>query len=496
MNGIIFLTSVLAGSTKAVNSINSKASEKSLPPAFDLSNGNIKGNPDYRFEGFGVDFTGFLPPKPRLTFYVHFKKGLPQHVSLGKFAVPLSLSALGNVGHILDEDSIDSVSGDSIDTTPNAPPPVVSPPVIPIPDGEDNPPPLPPLFDSYLHDNRLNLKYGDIDTAGASRFGKQANVPGKYVVELQTHLTALGFLAGETDGWFGDTTRTALRLFQQASMGDHRHQNGNVIRVTRTFSGQVTGEADLSTREEMSLWLEKEYQRAQAPTTGIPISEFKYVYPPIQYANRQFIVTIPKDFVQEAVSDKDIEKAASDFGIEVAVLRAVLEVEASNSGFLLHEPPPARPKILFEAHIFYRETPEPVSRHRPDLATPSYTSRYYRGGSAEWERLLDAMKWDPTPALRSASWGLGQVMGFNFKAAGCDSVQQLVIEAHQGESQQMNHMLNYIRSNRLIPALQRPSINPDAWRDFSRGYNGRAYERLGYHRKLANAYKKWKARLG
>ncbi len=51
----------------------------------------------------------------------------------------------------------------------------------------------------------------------------------------------------------------------------------------------------------------------------------------------------------------------------------------------------------------------------------------YKGGSAEWdERLLDAMEFDEIQALKSASFGLGQVMGFNYTAAGCASIQQFI----------------------------------------------------------------------
>ena len=208
------------------------------------------------------------------------------------------------------------------------------------------------------------------------------------------------------------------------------------------------------------------------------------------YGNRQFIVNIPSGYEQKALAPEDYVKAASEFGLEVAVVRAVVEVEASGNGFLLNEPAPVRPKILFEAHHFYRLTPKPVSKTRPDLSSRRWNRSLYKGGSGEWKRLLDAMEFDPIPALKSASWGLGQVMGFNYKVAGCSSVEQMVVEAHQGEYQQLRHMLNFCKNNNLIPALQ----NKD-WARFARGYNGSGYRQNKYDTKLANSYQRWRQKV-
>jgi hypothetical protein len=104
--------------------------------------------------------------------------------------------------------------------------------------------------------------------------------------------------------------------------------------------------------------------------------------------------------------------------------------------------------------------------------------------------LLDAMSFDPLPALQSASWGLGQVLGANYKVAGCQSVEQLVEEAHQSEYHQLLHMLKFCQSNRLIVHLK----NKD-WHAFARGYNGDGYRANNYHGKLADRFQSWSSRL-
>jgi hypothetical protein len=190
---------------------------------------------------------------------------------------------------------------------------------------------------------------------------------------------------------------------------------------------------------------------------------------------------------QNAISDEDIRELADLHHVKPAHLDAVVQVEAASSGFLLREPAPARPKILFEAHWFYKLTPLPVSKTRPDLSSRYWNRSLYKGGSAEWGRLRDAAEFDMTQALKSASWGLGQVMGFNYAAAGCETIEQLVVEAFTGEKAQLNHMLNFIENNGLIGHLR-----AGRWANFALGYNGAGYRANRYDTKLARAARRSK----
>jgi hypothetical protein len=185
---------------------------------------------------------------------------------------------------------------------------------------------------------------------------------------------------------------------------------------------------------------------------------------------------------QSAITGEDVAELADTWRVDPCHLRAVLAVESAGSGFLLQELPPARPKILFEAHWFFKLTPLPVSRTRPDLSSPRWNRSLYQGGSAEWSRLHDAMEFDPTQALKSASWGLGQVMGFNYTVAGCESIEQFVVESFTGEKEQFNHMLNFIDNNELMGHLR-----AGRWASFAKGYNGAGYRANRYDEKLAAA---------
>jgi hypothetical protein len=84
------LLTALANSRKTLDQINQAAKQKGLPlpfPPDENGEPQIPGNTDYRFEGLGL-IVG-LPPK--ISFWVHYKPGSPDHVALGRFTVPIEL---------------------------------------------------------------------------------------------------------------------------------------------------------------------------------------------------------------------------------------------------------------------------------------------------------------------------------------------------------------------------------------------------------------------
>jgi len=222
----------------------------------------------------------------------------------------------------------------------------------------------------------------------------------------------------------------------------------------------------------------------EAPATDSGFTKPFNFCEPYLFQGRTFVVSwnshpVP---VQPALTKEDVIDLATLYDVPPSAVDAVLEVESRGSGFLLNEPMPARPKILFEAHWFYRLTPLPVSKTRPDLSSPTWNQGLYKGGSAEWDRLADAMKFDFRQALKSCSYGLGQVMGFNHKIAGCDTIEQFIEENFPSEYFQALHMFNFCDSEGLIPAMR-----DSDWTTFARVYNGPEYAKNRYHIKLAEA---------
>lgn len=186
------------------------------------------------------------------------------------------------------------------------------------------------------------------------------------------------------------------------------------------------------------------------------------------------------------LTEDQIQSQAAKLGIETAILRAVIEVECKGSGFNVD----GTPVILFERHVMRQrliansqlKTVDEMSIKRPDLCNK--TAGGYGLYSAQHGRLNAAAQYHRDSALESASWGLGQVMGYHWKALSYSSLQSFINAMYKDEASQLDAMCRYIKVNGLVNALK----NKD-WKAFARGYNGVAYAKNSYDIKLANAYK-------
>ena len=191
--------------------------------------------------------------------------------------------------------------------------------------------------------------------------------------------------------------------------------------------------------------------------------------------------------------DPRMTKLAKDYNIEVALILAIKSVESRGSGYL----PDGRPKILFEGHIFWGElkkagiNPESHVRGNEDILFPKWDKTKYKGNAAEYPRLERAMKIHRTAALKSASWGEFQIMGFNHKTAGYPDVESFV-EAMKvpAGTNNLNALLGFLKGNNLLRHVQG---NSKDWDAFARGYNGPGYKENNYHNKLRDAYNRFKA---
>jgi len=161
---------------------------------------------------------------------------------------------------------------------------------------------------------------------------------------------------------------------------------------------------------------------------------------------------------------------------EEASLWSVLAVETRGFGFL----PDRRPKILFERHVFHRRTGGRFSGSHPDISNPATGG--YSGGAREYDRLKRAMVLDRAAALESASWGLGQVMGFNARSIGYAGVDAMVEAFVRSEDAQLDGCARFITANSALA----DALKAKAWARVAFFYNGRNYGEQGYDRKLGN----------
>jgi hypothetical protein len=181
---------------------------------------------------------------------------------------------------------------------------------------------------------------------------------------------------------------------------------------------------------------------------------------------------------------EDIHAVADTAGIDRAALRAVLSVETGGSGF----DKSGRPKALFERHYFYKFIKDdPVLLDQASaagLAYPKWGERPYpKGSDAVYAEIEAAYEMRPDAALMATSWGLGQIMGSNWKMTGAASVDEMVRQAMESETNQLHHMIGFIKSAGLLDKLKAKD-----WAGFAKGYNGPAYAKNAYDTKLAGAY--------
>ena len=181
------------------------------------------------------------------------------------------------------------------------------------------------------------------------------------------------------------------------------------------------------------------------------------------------------------LSQQGVDDASAIVGVELPELWAVMSVETSGCGFL----PDRRPKILFERHLFSRLTDGQFDAHDPDVSDPT-PGGYGLSGAHQYDRLAVALHLDREAALQSASWGLGQILGQNFKAAGFNDPQAMVDAMVLSEDEQLKAMASFIKAT----GMHHPLADHD-WSGFARRYNGPNFAAHNYDGLLRDAFHRY-----
>jgi len=108
--------------------------------------------------------------------------------------------------------------------------------------------------------------------------------------------------------------------------------------------------------------------------------------------------------------------------------------------------------------------------------------------SKRYDQIARAMAIDEAAALSSASWGLPQIMGFNFKSAGFPNAKAMVTSMMKGEREQLLAFANLLIDWKLAEKLRKRE-----WKSFALKYNGPAGPKNGYDKKLEKAFNKFSA---
>ena len=181
--------------------------------------------------------------------------------------------------------------------------------------------------------------------------------------------------------------------------------------------------------------------------------------------------------------------AAYDLDCDPKAIRAVATVETRSAAFLAD----GRPVILFERHKFHQFTNGRYDSTHPGVSSPS-AGGYGPAGAWQHDRLGLAASLDRTAALKSASWGMFQIMGFNHALAGHDVLQQFINAMYAGEPEHLAAFVSFIKSDRRKhPATRQTmaqSLRVRDWAAFAYLYNGSGYRENQYDTKMAAEYAK------
>lgn len=195
------------------------------------------------------------------------------------------------------------------------------------------------------------------------------------------------------------------------------------------------------------------------------------------------------------LSESDLIDFANNFNLELALVKAVNEVESGGKGFLIN----GKPVILFEGHVFWRELQKIginpriyANEYNRDILYETWTKNYYKGGVREYDRLEKAMNIFDSDrvreaALSSASWGAFQIMGFHAKSLGYFDVNDFVSKMNIHEREHLHAFGRFLQVNGLLPMLVAKQ-----WANFAERYNGKGYKANQYDIKLEKAYQKYR----
>lgn len=190
-----------------------------------------------------------------------------------------------------------------------------------------------------------------------------------------------------------------------------------------------------------------------------------------------------------SLTDDDYREVAGELGVEVAAIKAVVDIEAgaSHEGFWAD----GKPLINFDLAMYGRFAPRhgvDLSKARkmsPEIFRKPDTRRYGSYQAAQQARLDAARAIDEESALESTFWGMFQIGGFNWKKCGTESVGEFVELMSRSERDQLELFAKFISNCGMVEAIRRKN-----WLAFALKYNGPKAKARRYHTRLAAAYKK------
>lgn len=200
--------------------------------------------------------------------------------------------------------------------------------------------------------------------------------------------------------------------------------------------------------------------------------------------------SIGADYIPDILTEEDFIDVAKRLGIEVAAVKAVVEIEAGKDmgGFV----EPGMPIINFDLTQFNRL----AAKHKINLAKfrkshpvvfARPNAKAYGGHQyAQHARLASASTIDRKTAVYATYWGMFQIGGENWKLCGTDSFEEFVDLMSRSERDQLELFAVFIEKCGYTKYLKAHD-----WAGFARRYNGPGYRRYKYDTRMAQAYARY-----
>lgn len=200
--------------------------------------------------------------------------------------------------------------------------------------------------------------------------------------------------------------------------------------------------------------------------------------------------TVAVDSSSLKLTEKDYQEVANRLGIEVAAIKAVVDIEAgkAHKGFWA----PGKPLVNFDMSIVNKFAPKlgvSLSKYRKShpLIWGANKKKYGSSQAAEWARFEALRAVNNDLGIYGCFWGMFQIGGFNWKLCKTKDANEFFALMSRSERDQLELFANFIESSDMVKYLKAKN-----WAAFASRYNGPSYRSRGYHTRMANAYAKYK----
>lgn len=193
----------------------------------------------------------------------------------------------------------------------------------------------------------------------------------------------------------------------------------------------------------------------------------------------------------DRLTEEDYREVAEELGVEVAAIKAVIDIEAgkAHKGFWA----PGKPIINFDLTMFRKFAPRnglslatarkkaPVIFSRPDVR------KYGSQQAGQQARLDAACALCPGAGIEGTFWGMFQIGGFNWKKLGFESPEAFAEAMSHSERAQLEIFARFLKTFNMVD-----DIRNRQWLKFALKYNGPRAKSRGYHTRMAAAYNRYK----